>query len=301
MPLADLILDALIDHENEKPRSKQVRLGPSEIGGCREYMRNVMVGTPMQDNGRVWPVAAVVGTLLGAHIESVLAGAMGALTEVPVTTTLSNGMKISGHADIVLPDKNAVVDAKSKDGFSTIRREGPSLENLIQVSVYAIGLVQAGLLKEGCTAHLIYVDRSGKEQVLVEVEMDWETILSFDEKATERTQDVIDAQEHIDRGEVEYARDLRDKTPTFCYSEKVLCPFRDACWKGSDWVPPILIEDPDILHIIHEFIEARDTEKESGQRRLIHREDLRGVQGMTADGWSVTWSDKGALYVTKVR
>jgi hypothetical protein len=300
MPLADLILDALIDHENEKPRSKQVRLGPSEIGGCREYMRNVMVGTPMQDNGRVWPVAAVVGTLLGTHIESVLAQRVGALTEVNVTTTLPNGLKINGHADIVLVKENAVVDAKSKDGFATVRREGPSLENLVQVSTYAVGLVQAGVLKPGCTAHLIYVDRSGNEQTLVEVEMDWETILSHVDKAVERTNEVLEAQEHIDQGEVEYARDLRDKTPSFCYSEKVLCPFRDACWRGSDWVPPKMIEDPDLLHIISEFIQARDAEKEAGERRMVHRENLRDVNGMTPDGWSVTWSGK-ALYVTKVR
>lgn len=301
MSLAERILDALIDHENARPRSQQVRLGPSEIGGCREYMRNVMVGTPMQDNGRVWPVAAVVGTLLGSHLESVLATAMGARTEVSVTTKLPNGLKVSGHADIVLVEDNAVVDAKSKDGFATIRREGPSLENLIQVSVYALGLVQMGILQPGCTAHLIYVDRSGNEQTLVEVEMDWETIQEHVNRAVTRVTEVIEAQEHIDQGEVEFARDLRDKVPTFCYSEKVLCPFRDACWKGSEWVPPEFIEDPDILHVISEFIQARDEEKESGQRKLTHRENLRSVAGITADGWSVTWSSKGALYVTKVR
>lgn len=300
MPLADRILAALIAHENEKPRSQQVRLGPSELGGCREYMRNVMVGTPMQDNGDVWPTAAVVGTLIGSYMESVLSERMDALTEVPVTTNLPNGLIISGHADIVLVEDNAVVDCKSKDQFATLNREGPSLENLIQVSVYAVGLVQAGVLKAGCTAHLIYVDRSGNEQTLVEVELDWETILSFIDRAVERVADVIQAQEMIDQGLVSEAPHLRDKTPPFCYSKKVLCPFRDVCWIGSEWKPNEMIEDEDLLAVIAQYIVARDEQNDATQRRKEYRDRLVDVSGITPDGWSVTWSGKNALYVTKV-
>ncbi len=303
MPLAERILAALIEHENEKPRAQQVRLGPSEIGGCREYMRNVMVGTPMQDNGNVWPTAAVVGTLIGSYMESVLSEKMGALTEVPVTTTLPNGLKISGHADIVLIEDNAVVDCKSKDQFATINREGPSLDNLIQVSTYALGLVQAGILQAGCTAHLIYVDRSGNEQTLVEVELAWETICDFANKAVERVSDVLEAQEMIDQGLVSEAPHLRDKTPSFCYSEKVLCPFRDACWKGSEWHPHEVIEDEDVLRDISAFIAARDEQNSWTQARKEYRGRLEGVSGITPDGWSVTWSEGKTpmLYVTKVK
>lgn len=303
MPLAERILAALIEHENEKPRSKQVRLGPSELGGCREYMRNVLVGTPMQDHGDVWPTAAVVGTLIGSYMESVLSDKMGALTEVPVTTRLPNGLKIAGHADIVLVEDNAVVDCKSKDQFATINREGPSLDNLIQVSVYALGLVQAGVLEVGCTAHLIYVDRSGNEQTLVEVELAWETILDFVDKAVARTSDVIDAQEMIDQGLLAAAHHLRDKTPTFCYSKKVLCPFRDACWKGSEWSPPEVIEDEDVLRDIALFIAARDEQNAVTKARQEYRARLDGVSGITPDGWSVTWSEGKTpmLYVTKVK
>jgi hypothetical protein len=303
VPLADRILAALIAHENDKPRSKQLRLGPSELGGCREYMRNIMVGTPMQDNGDVWPTAAVVGTLIGAHMESVLAERMDALTEVNVTTTLPNGLKINGHADIVLVEDNAVVDCKSKDQFATINYEGPSLDNLVQVSVYTLGLVQNGVLKEGATAHLIYVDRSGNEQTLVEVELAWETILDFVDKAVARVSDVIEAQDMIDQGILEAAHHLRDKTPTFCFSKKVLCPFRDACWKGSEWLPHEVIEDQDVLKDILLFREARDEQNASTQRRKEYRSRLEGISGITPDGWSVTWSEGKTpmLYVTKVK
>lgn len=304
MGVKDRVLHALIAYENAKPRSQQVRLGPSELGGCREYVRNVMVGTPMQDNGDVWPTAAVVGTLLGAHLEKVAEEYMGAITEVSVTTTLPNGVKVTGHADIVLVEDNAVIDAKSKDQLHGVLREGGSLDNLVQVSVYTLGLVQAGVLKEGATAHLIYVDRSGNQQFLHEVELSWDDIMKYIEMCVERLDQVLEAQEHIDQGELEWAHGLRDKTPSFCYSKKVLCPFRDSCWKGSEWHPEEVISDPDIVAKVHAFVEVRDASKANETLKAQYREDLRGVEGVTEDGWAVTWSgspSRPALYVTQVK
>ena len=299
---AERMLAALKAHEAAKPRSKQVRLGPSELGGCREYVRNVMVGSPMQESD-VWPTAAVMGTLAGAHLEAVAAEHLGALTEVPVTATLPNGLKVSGHADIVIVEENAVLDAKSKDGLSGVRREGPSLENLIQISVYTVGLVQARVLEPGATAHLIYVDRSGNEQELYEVSLDWETILSFIDKCVDRLDEVVQVQEYIDQGDVSYARSLRDKTPPFCYSPKVMCPFRDLCWKGSEWVPDKIITDEEVLQAVFLYDEARALEKEAAKVKAAQREKLVGVSGKTPSGLSVTWTTSGrapALYVTQV-
>lgn len=303
MSLAEELLVALKEHEAEKPRSKQLTLGPSEIGGCREYLRNVWMGTPRQEPDE-WATAAVMGTLVGEHVEKVAEKYMGALTEVPVVTTLPNDLTVAGHADIVLVKRNMVVDVKSKDKFDGVKREGPSLENCVQISIYALGLVQAGVLEEGCTAHLIYVDRSGETQILHEEILDWDQMEQYIEVGMNRLEDVVNVQDSIDQGNVEAARDLRDKTPPFCYSKKVQCPFRDACWLGSDWVPREEIEDPDILKIIDVYKDARDTEKIGSNMRREYREKLRGVSGVTPDGWAVTWAgseDRPMLYVTKVR
>lgn len=303
-PLKERILQALIDHENAKPRNQQVRLGPSELGGCREYMRNIMIGAPMQDSGDVWPTAAVMGTLMGTHMEAVLAERMGALTEVGVTTTLPNGIRVSGHADVVLPEYNAVVDAKTKDTLDAVLNDGASLDNRVQVSVYTLGLCQSGVLSDGATAHLIYVDRSGKQQFLHEEILEWDDILRHVDIAVDRMTDVLDAQEHIDRGEVEYARDLRDKTPPFCYNERVLCPFRDLCWKGSEWVPDTEITDPEVIATVERYVTVRDALKADDAMRREYRERLIGVTGVTPSGWAVTWSGteaSPALFVTKVK
>lgn len=300
--LADEILEALKAHEESRPRTQRVELGPSEIGGCREYIRNVMVGTPRQKPDE-WPTAAVMGTLIGAHIEDVMENAMGAVKEVLVQTTLPNGLIVEGHADVVLPHRNMVVDAKSKDRFDTVRREGASLENSVQISIYALGLVQAGVLTEGCTAHLIYVDRSGNEQALHEIVLTWDQMLALIDVAMDRLDDVIQAQDDIDAGHLEGAAHLRDKTPPFCYSKKVQCPYRDKCWKGSDWVPDKVIEDKETLHAVREFVKARTEGASADTVKSEMRERLRGVTGISPDGWSVNWTgnpESPRLYVTRV-
>lgn len=297
------ILDALIAFEEAKPRNQQVRLGPSELGGCREYVRNVMIGTPQQES-HVWPVAAVMGTLAGAYVEKVCEEYLGALTEVPVTTTLPNGLRVSGHADVVLVEDNAVVDVKTKNELHEVLKEGASLDNAIQVSVYTYGLVQAGVLSEGATAHLIYVDRSGMQQFLHEIEFTWEQILGYLDLCVERLDSVLEAQEHVDQGEVEWARSLRDKTPPFCYSERVMCPFRDLCWKGSEWMPDEEITDPEVIENVRRYAENREASRAAESIRKELREKLVGVKGVTPDGFSVYWSGdaaRAALYVTKVK
>lgn len=300
--LSDDILAAMVKVEQSKPRNTQVKLGPSDLGGCREYMRNVMIGTPMQDGGEVWPAAAVMGTLAGDYMEQAVAEHMGARVQVPVTTQLPNGILVSGTADMIFEDRNALADCKTKDGLADIQRYGAKMDNLIQVSVYTLGCVQAGYLTEGATAHLIYLDRSGNEQTLYEIVLTWEEILMYIDQCVDRLDEVVQAQEHIDAGEVEWARALRDKTPPFCYNEKVLCPFRDLCWEGSEWVPDDTISDPQTIEDVARYAAARQEKAEAASVMENYRERLIGVAGVTPDGWSVTWPANGrALYVTKVR
>jgi hypothetical protein len=301
MTLSEEILEAMERYEAERPRNSQITLGPSDLGGCREYIRNVLAGAPLQEASS-WPTAAVVGTLLGDYMEAAAAKYLDAMTQKPVSTQLPNGLIVAGTADMIFPSRNQLADCKSKDGLAGVRQFGASLENKIQVSIYTLGCVQMGLLSEGAEAVLVYVDRSGEEQTLHEVVLSWEEILGYIDVVVDRLNDVLDAQEHIDAGEVEYARALRDKTPPFCYSERVLCPFRDLCWQGSEWVPDEEITDPATIEAVARYVQARKDEADAKTRRSQLREQLRGVSGMTPDGYSVTWPEgERALYVTKVR
>jgi hypothetical protein len=161
--------------------------------------------------------------------------------------------------------------------------------------------VQGGVLREGASASLLYIDRGGTEQVLYEVTLDWERIEYFIQVVVDRIADVLDAQEHIDKGEVEWARALRDKTPPFCYSPRVMCPFRDLCWEGSEWVPDEVIEDLDIIEVVEAFVRVREDYNSAAADRMQLRERLRGVSGRTPSGFSVNWATENTLYVTKVK
>jgi hypothetical protein len=294
------ILEALKQVEQAKPRNTQISFGPSDLGGCREYLRNILAGAPMEGNDE-WPAAAVIGTLIGDYMEKAVAQNMGATVQQSITTLLPNGLSVTGTADMIFPDRNALADCKTKDGYAAISRYGPSLENCIQVSIYTLGCVQNGYLQEGATAHLIYVDRSGNEQTLREKVITWEQILTYIDVLVDRLDEVLEAQEHIDEGEVEWARSLRDKTPPFCFSPKVMCPFRNLCWEGSEWVPNELITDADVLEAVHRYVEARADVADATSRKDFFRGELAGVTGITPDGYSVTWPGTGkALYVTKV-
>lgn len=302
MTLADDILEALKKVERARPRSTQMVLGPSDLGSCREYVRNVLAGSPRQDDGDEWPAAAVVGTLMGDHMERSVAQYMGARVQVPITTLLPNGLTVTGTADMIFEDRNCLADCKTKDGFAEVTRYGPSLENLLQVSVYTLGCVQNGFLEEGATAHLIYLDRSGNEQTLREKVLSWEEITNYIDVLVDRLDSVLEAQEHIDQGEVEWARSLRDKTPPFCFSPKVMCPFRNLCWEGSEWVPDNTITDVAVIEVVHRFVEARRDVADAAERKEFFRGELVGVTGITPDGYSVNWTGEGkALYVTQVR
>jgi hypothetical protein len=301
MTLSDDILAAMARREKERPRSVQVQLGPSELGSCREYVRNVLAGSPRQEDPG-WPTAAVMGTLIGDYMEETAEKYLGAMTQVAITTQLPNGLLVAGHADMIFQDRNVLADCKSKDGFSTIASEGPSLENFIQVSIYTLGCVQNGYLEEGAEAVLVYVDRSGENQTLRERVVTWEEIQNYVDICVDRLNEVLEAQEHIDGGEVEWARTLRDKTPPFCYSERGMCPFRDLCWEGSEWVPDEKITDPETIQTVARYVAARQKESDAKGERAWNKEKLRGVSGMTPDGYSVTWPDgERALYVTRVR
>lgn len=152
----------------------------------------------------------------------------------------------------------------------------------------------------------MYVDRSGEEQTLREHVLTWDEINYYVGVCVDRLSDVIQAQEKIDAGEVEWARSLRDQVPSFCYSPKVMCPFRDLCWKGpdSEWYPTAhVIEDEDSRRNVAKFIQARDLFRTAEAYRKEAREELRQVEGLyVEDGneWSVHW-ERGALYVTPVK
>jgi hypothetical protein len=158
------------------------------------------------------------------------------------------------------------------------------------VSVYTLACVQAGILTEGASARLIYFDRSGRTNEFFVLPIDWETILIFIGVLEDRFRDVIAAQVALESGDLALRHDLRDKSPSWCMSAKVLCPFRFACWGGSEWMPETAITDEDQLLSVQKVIDGREMERVGAVLRAEGRKELEGIVGITPDGTTVSWT-----------
>jgi hypothetical protein len=139
------------------------RIGVSDIGTCREYVRRMIVGLPWSDPQEDYS-AAFMGTAVGDHIEAAMASEE-VRSQVTVAVNLKvrgYQMSVPGHVDLVGPDW--MTDIKSKAGLTLVRRVGPSLNNIFQATLYAAALIESGDLPEDCMVSLTFVDRSGVEK-----------------------------------------------------------------------------------------------------------------------------------------
>jgi hypothetical protein len=275
--ISDLVRSAMKVHDMRRDRSVQTtqgRLGPSDLGFCRQKATLVAKYVPASDAKSTWP--AIVGTALGEYVETALAEAfpgwrLGSVTQQPVSHTFPCGLAVGGTPDIVVPEWNAVLDLKTKDGFSWVKREPWSQNYLYQLSTYALALIDAGILSADrpVTIGLVFIDRSGGEQdpyvVLrtlspgIEDEIDgWIT-------------DVIYAvQQHEDA--------MRDIPAPVC---ERICEWFTVCRGGLPAEDSDLITDETLIGAIDMYVEGRDTKAE-GERQMDEAKGmLEGVTGTT--------------------
>lgn len=286
------LLDAFNSWSSDRPRNAQITLGPSDLGGCREAIRATIAGDeglPQRPRGLD---GAAIGTIVGDAIEEIFEARRGVKTQVPVTILFEKlGLSVSGNSDILYIEGNCIEDLKSVNGLAEVIREGPSLKYAVQISAYTVGAVQAGLLKEGASAKLVYYDRAGVDKTFVVFTIPWEDVLGYIGIAEARLEQVFEV---LDAGSPEESRwGLRDQEPGTCFYFQ--CPFRLNCWGGTDnWVPSGTITTEDGLDAVAEYIRARKAEKDAIAYKREARENLRGIAGVTAkaiDGlvWAVSW------------
>ena len=168
--MQQVLADAIADFGRNAPRSVQSRegrIGPSDVGFCRQKAALMTRGVEQTDEKPI--AAAQIGTAIHAYVAQAFewANPDNWIVERPVTATLPNGVEISGTADLILTDWNALIDVKTVDGFEWVKREGTSQNHKFQRHLYALGAIEAGLLRDDDTLLVgnLYIDRSGKESV----------------------------------------------------------------------------------------------------------------------------------------
>ena len=274
-----LIIDALTAHQDETPRTKQSNegiLGPSDIGFCRQKAALMTKGIAPTDRPPKW--AAAVGTAIHDYVERALKDAypdwiVGSIDKLRVTATLPSGAMISGHPDIVVRSANAVLDIKTVDGFEWIKREGTSKQHKFQRHLYAMGLIQAGILTDATPLLVgnIYFDRSGKqpEPIVITDELD----PTLTDEIDSWVQDVIYAVTNNEDAS-------RDVPAAVC--EKI-CSHFTACrgalevFEGAE-----TITSPDLIGAVNMYLEGRDLERKGASMKNEAKSMLYGVNGVTA-------------------
>lgn len=282
--IKDLITAAIKGSMDGSARSIQAAegiIGPSDVGFCRNKVALMVKGVAPTDSPPKW--SAAVGTAIHNYVEAAIKEMfpdwlVGSIDNIETTTLLPSGAEIKGHPDVVVPAANAVLDIKTVDGFEWVKREGTSLQHKYQRHLYAMGLVQMGLLSpDNLLVGNVYFDRSGKEnQPIVLVE-------EFDPTLTNEidswVQDVIYAVKHNEDAS-------RDVPAAVC---ERICSHFTAC-RGAlevhDGAEPIT--DPELLAAVRMYVEARDTASAAEKAKKEAQQRLLGVNGSTGD-YNVRW------------
>ena len=270
---SDLFKQTMVTWDDKRSRSTQVRVGPSEIGFCRNKVALKIREIPKTDSGQ--NAAARIGTAIHAMLEEARGLLPNLILERELTIDIRvegfDVLQILGHADEIDPDENSVTDWKTVDGFEWVRRHGPSQSHKFQRHLYALGAIQAGLVKEeGLIVRNVYIDRSGKDdEPLVFQE-------AFDPTLTDEVgQWVADVLYAVKHGE-DAARDIAAPT-----CQAIGCEYFTACRGGvlpdSD---ADQITDPDTLDTLVAYLEGAEMEKAGKRLKTEMKERLNNVNGI---------------------
>ncbi len=283
MTIVDQVKAALHNQEYHSERSYQSRagkLGPSDIGFCRNKATLTAKGVQPTDDVSTW--AASLGTAIHNYVESALhdmypTWQLGSIHETYVKATLPCGAEIGGHPDIVIADEKTVIDIKTVNGFSWVRRAGVSDSHKYQRHLYALGLIQAydwdpADVKVGN----LYMDRSGAEDdFILEIE-------PFDPSLTSEiddwVQDVMYAIQHDESA-------MRDIAAPVC---ERICSLFTACRGGLETSDEQSYSEKGLVEAVQAYVDARETEKEAKSLKTQAQLRLRNVNGVV-DGMQVRW------------
>lgn len=272
------------DYGINSPRSQQSRdgiLGPSDLGFCRQKAALTTRGVPDSDE------QSISASQIGTAIHEYVAKAFKAkhpdwiIEDTKVTATFPSGAAISGTPDIIATDWNAIIDVKTVDGFSWVKREGTSQNHKYQRHAYALGALQAGLLDPDYQVYVcnLYIDRSGKEPEPYFVMEEFDPMLT--DEIDSWIQDVIYA---VKNGE-DASRDIPAAICERICSKFTVCRGELETHEGGEF-----IEDPTLISAIGMYVEGRDLAKQGEQMKKEAQAMLHGVNGRT-DSYQVRWVD----------
>jgi hypothetical protein len=262
------------DHDAARPRSRQVQVGWSEVGGCRSALGYRLEGAWATDDTDTW--AAQRGTAIHEYLEAILAG-----PDVRTEVDTEYG-GIPGHADLVGADWIGDIKTKTLASAQAWQRDPATMRQArIQVHGYAAGLVDDGELPGDCTVRILVVPADGAFA-------DWwcweePFSRSLADEGVARLEDV--------RARLAAGEPLpKDKPFAFCES---YCPWFSLCREPADAKLLPVITDPELAAAVAAYGEAsaRYSAADKDKKRLAPL--IRGLRGVTGDGWRISLGEPG--------
>ena len=272
MAWLDDVIKQVRDHDAARPRSNQVAVGWSEVGGCRAYLGYRLEGTWPSDETDSW--GAQRGTAIHEYLQAILGGPD---VRCEVDTEYRG---IPGHADLVGPDWLGDIKT-SKLANSRLWASDPGLlrEKRIQAHGYAAGLIDTGELPPDATVRLLVVPADGTFT-------DWWCWEEpFDRSlADEGAGRLEDARDRVARGE----RLPKDKPYAYCIQ---WCEFASICRDPS---PPAAedITDPELVAAVAAYGEAAQQATALAKEKDRLADMIRGLRG-TAGDWRISLGRPG--------
>ena len=265
MEIKDLLMEALYDKENNRGRSKQKQIGPSELGGCRRRVWYKLNDQPDTNGGQL-KLASIMGSAIHAAIEKAISKHETFLIEQPVEF---NGIK--AHIDLFIPETGDVIDWKT----TKVRNLSyfPTQQQRWQVHVYGYLIDKSGKGKPQRVS-LVAIPRDGDER---DIKVHSEP---YDENIALEALKWLEAI----KGAEEPPAPERDES--YC---KFYCKFFDASGEIGcvglkkeriklDQVPLV---DPDAQAHALEYLQLNQEIKKLEDRKNAIKESLTGFSGVT--------------------
>ena len=277
------LIDALYEKENNRGRSKQKQVGPSELGGCRRKVWYKLNDQPATNGGEL-KLAAIMGTAIHTAIENALANNNNFILEATVEF---NGMK--AHIDLFIPETGDVVDWK------TVKYKNlsyfPSQQQRWQVQVYGYLLDKSGKGKPKRVS-LVAIPRDGDERdIKVHTE-------PYDESIALEALNWLEAIKEAEEAPAP------EREESYC---KFYCKYYDASGevgcvglkKGLTEADVPILDDSDLEIKALEYVQIDRKIKELEAKKEGLRDIFSGIVGRTPSGLEIKWSTMQTSSVDK--
>jgi hypothetical protein len=257
-------------------QAQQFRVGVSDLGFCSERLRRFLAREVPKEKDML---EAFIGTWLGEGIEQAVKNTFPEArvqSEVVVKIEGDQGTYlIPGHPDIVLPERNILLDVKSAYGLEFVKRKGfEDTQKRYQRHLYGFALIEQGVLQPDAQVGNLWIDRSGKDkEFYVRLEPFSMAVVA---EATEWLDQVVYSWQQGETAAKEPPREL-------C----AYCGFFESC-RGMEPGAEGLLTAPEVLTAIDLQVEANALERQAKRLKAQAKDALQGVSGNTGK-YAVKW------------